>query len=77
MGWNFGFVAGSAALQERLALPDRLRLQGLVDSVTWISGGVAALASGLIMSAWSFRGLALAGALISLLPLFSLRREAE
>ncbi len=75
VGWNFGFVAGSAALQEGLALRDRLRLQGLADSVTWISGGFAALASGFVMSAWSFRGVALLGAGIALLPLFALVRK--
>lgn len=73
VGWNFGFVAASAALQEGLALGDRLRLQGLADSATWICGGVAALASGFVMAALSFPGLALAGAGIALTPLLALR----
>jgi MFS family permease len=77
VGWNFCFVAASAALQERLALRDRLRLQGLADSMTWASGGLAALASGFVMSAWSFHGLALAGAGCSLLPLVALRYAAR
>ncbi len=77
VGWNFCFVAGSAALQEGLALGDRLRVQGLADSVTWISGGLAALASGFVMSALSFRGLALIGAGISLIPLLALRQCAK
>ncbi len=72
VGWNFGFVAASAALQEGLALGDRLRLQGLADSATWISGGAAALASGFVMSALSFRGLALAAAGVALVPLLGL-----
>ena len=75
VGWNFGFVAASAALQEGLALSDRLRLQGLADSATWICGGVAALASGFVMSAWSFRGLALLAAAVALGPLLALRRR--
>ncbi len=73
VGWNFGFVAASAALQEGLALDERLRLQGLADSVTWISGGVAALASGFVMAATSFSGLAVAAAAIALVPLVYLR----
>ncbi len=77
VGWNFGFVAASAALQEGLALRERLRLQGLADSATWISGGVAALASGFVMSAYSFPGLSLLGAGISLLPLLALRLPAQ
>ncbi len=76
VGWNFGFVAASAALQEGLALGDRLRLQGLADSATWICGGVAALASGFVMSALSFPGLALVGGGIALIPLFALGRAA-
>ncbi len=77
VGWNFGFVAGSAALQEGLALSDRLRLQGLADSATWISGGFAALVSGFVMSAWSFRGLSLLAAAIALVPLLALGRVAR
>jgi MFS family permease len=77
VGWNFCFVAASAALQQGLALRDRLRLQGLADSMTWASGGVAALASGFVMSAWSFHGLALAGAGFSLVPLVALRYAAR
>ncbi len=73
VGWNFSFVAGSAALQEGLALRDRLRVQGLADSMTWISGGFAAVASGFVMSAWAFRGLSLLAAGIALAPLLALR----
>ncbi len=75
VGWNFGFVSASAALQEGLDLRDRLRLQGLADSMTWTSGGFAALASGFVMSAWAFRGLALVGTGISLVPLLALVRH--
>ncbi len=77
VGWNFGFVAASAALQEGLSLGDRLRVQGPADSMTWISGGVAALASGFVMSALSFPGLSLIGAGIALAPLLALWREAR
>ncbi len=73
VGWNFGFVSASAALQEGLTLRDRLQLQGLADAITWSSGGLAALASGFVMSAGSFRGLALAAAGFSLVPLLVLR----
>ena len=73
VGWNFCFVAASAALQEGLPLGDRLRLQGPADSATWISGGAAALVSGLAMSALSFPGLSVAAAGIALAPLFALR----
>ena len=77
VGWNFGFVAGSVVLLEGLALHDRLRVQGLADSLTWISGGVAALASGFVLSAWSFQGLACLGAGLSLIPLIGLSRDSS
>ena len=72
VGWNFHLVAGSAVLQEGLLLGERLRLQGLADSVTWISGGVAAFGSGFLMAAWSFPGLSILAACISFLPLLAL-----
>ncbi len=75
VGWNFGFVAGSVLLLEGLAIQDRLRVQGFADSMTWISGGAAALVSGFVLSAWSFHGLAFLGAGLSLIPLIGLRRE--
>ena len=76
VGWNFALVAASAALQEGLPLSDRLRLQGLADALTWTSGGLAALVSGVVMSMWLFQGLSLAAAGISLVPLAALRYEA-
>ena len=75
VGWNFGFVAGSVALQEGLTLGERLRVQGLADAATWISGGAAALASGLVLAAGSFRGLSLIGAGFALVPLVLLLRR--
>ena len=75
VGWNFGFVAGSVALQEGLTLGERLRVQGLADAATWISGGAAALASGLVLAAGSFRSLSLIGACFALVPLVLLLRR--
>ncbi|MEM7351886.1 MAG: hypothetical protein AAF657_13895, partial [Acidobacteriota bacterium] len=66
----------SAALQVG-STEERLRVQGFADALTWISGGCAALASGFFMSAWSFRGLSLAGAGVALLPLLALGYSAR
>ncbi len=74
-GWNFGFVAGSTALTEHVAMADRLRLQGMADSLTWISGGLGALASGIIVSATSYPLLGVISATLTLLPLALLVRE--
>lgn len=73
IGWNFGFVAASAVLQEGMPLADRLRLQGLADSLTWASGGLAALLSGFVLADGSFAGLSRLAAVLSLLPFAALR----
>jgi MFS family permease len=75
VGWNFGFVAGSSLLQEGLPMVNRLKIQGFADSITWISGAVAAGISGLIVAGTSYMTLALIGAVLSLIPLIPLYRS--
>ncbi|NNL48097.1 MAG: hypothetical protein HKO76_06995 [Acidimicrobiia bacterium] len=72
LGWNFGYVSSSTVLQSGLELQDRLGLQGLADSSTWISGGLGALLSGVIVHTTSFATLSLAGAALALIPLAAL-----
>ena len=74
-GWNFGFVAGSSLLQEGLPIVNRLKIQGFADSVTWISGAVAAGMSGLIVSQSSYLALSLIGSALALIPLVPLLRS--
>ena len=69
LGWNFGFVAGSTELQVGLGIGERVRLQGIADAVTWISGGTGALASGFILGAFSYPVLALVGLALSAIPI--------
>jgi len=54
VGWNFGFVAASTELQTGLPMADRLKIQGIADSVTWISGGLGAAISGVIVGVSSY-----------------------
>jgi MFS family permease len=75
VGWNFGFVAGSSLLQEGLPMANRLKIQGFADSITWISGAVAAGISGLIVAHSSYAALSLIGAALSLIPLIPLYRS--
>lgn len=74
LGWNFGYVAGSAELQVGLTLGERVRMQGFADSATWIAGGVGAVASGFILGLWSYPVLATIGLLLALIPLWFLVR---
>ncbi|GMQ93552.1 MAG: MFS transporter [Acidimicrobiia bacterium] len=69
VGWNFGFVAGSTELQIGLPLADRLKIQGVSDSITWISGGLGAALSGVIVGASSYVVLSIIGAVFALAPI--------
>ncbi len=69
LGWNFGFVAGSSLVTDAAEGATRVRLQGVADMVTWISGAVASLLSGVILEWIDYPGLALAGGLAVILPL--------
>lgn len=74
VAWNFGFVSGSTLLQSGQTVANRLKLQGVADSSAWISSAVASAGSGILLNATSFRTLALAGAVIALIPLIPLFR---
>jgi MFS family permease len=72
VGWNFGFVAASTELQIGLPVADRLKIQGTADAITWISGGIGAAMSGVIVANTSYTMLALVGAILALAPLVPL-----
>jgi len=74
VAWNFGFVSGSTLLQAGLGVADRLKLQGFADSTAWISSAVAAASSGILLDATSYQTLALAGAVLALIPIATLLR---
>lgn len=69
VGWNFGFVAGSALLTDALRPAERTTLQGLADLATGLMGALGSAAGGVILQAWGFIPLNAAGALLVLGPL--------
>jgi len=73
-GWNFGFVASSTELQIGLPVEDRLKVQGTADAITWISGGLGAAMSGVIVAGSSYTMLAMVGAVLALSPVVLLYR---
>jgi MFS family permease len=75
LGWNLGFVAGSALLTVGFAPDLRARIQGRADSVTWLSSGVASIASGIVFETSDYRVLALLGLLLLGLPLVVVARH--
>ncbi len=69
LGWNCGFVAGSALLTTGLSLTLRSRLQGYTDATVWLSAASASLASSLLFAGSGYRGLCLAGGALVVVPL--------
>jgi MFS family permease len=81
VGWNLAFVAGSSIVAgSAAARPD---LAGRVDALTWTSGGVAGVVSGVVFGAAGYRAVALlalallALAVLWLVPDHDRRRSDE
>jgi MFS family permease len=68
LGWNFGFVAGSALLSGSLEIHERTRIQGVADAVIWSSSAAASLGSGFVMAVVGYTALGVMGALGVLIP---------
>ena len=69
VGWNFGFVAGSALLTDSLSPAERTSMQGLADLIMGLMGAAGSAAGGVILQAWGFSILNAAGAALVLGPL--------
>ena len=75
VGWNLGFVAGSALLTEGLDGAERTTLQGATDAMIWSSAAAAALSSGIVVSVASYTALGLLGAALIALPAAAMLRS--
>lgn len=69
VGWNFGFVAGSALLTDALAPEERTTMQGFADLITGLMGALGSTIGGVILQAWGFPVLNVVGAVLILGPL--------
>lgn len=68
LGWNLGFVAGSALLSAGQNIHHRARLQGVSDSMIWSSAALASATSGLVLSLLGYSALCMIGALLLVIP---------
>lgn len=75
LGWNFGFVAGSALLTNSVPLQVRTELQGRADSLVWMAAALASVASGFVLDTAGYATLNVAGALLALIPLAVIARR--
>lgn len=74
VGWNLGFVGGSALLTDSVAPADRVRVQGAGDALIWGGGALASIGSGWLLDHTGFAVLSAAGAMLSLAPVWLLYR---
>jgi MFS family permease len=74
VGWNLGFVGGSALLTDSVPHADRVRVQGLGDGLIWGGGAMASIGSGWMLEHAGFAALSVAGAVLSLAPVVPLWR---
>ncbi len=72
VGWNLGFVGGSALLTDSVVPSERARAQGAGDALIWGGGAAASIGSGWLLDHAGFAFLSLAGAILSLAPVWSL-----
>jgi MFS family permease len=70
IGWNLGFVGGSALLTESVPAAHRVRVQGVGDALIWGFGAIASAGSGWILQQVGFATLSLIGAALALVPLW-------
>jgi MFS family permease len=75
VGWNFGFVGGSALLTDSIPAGDRVRVQGFGDALVWGGGALASIGSGWMLEHAGFATLSAAGAVLALAPVPALVRH--
>jgi MFS family permease len=66
LGWNFGLVSGSTVITDAVPLAFRARTQGTVDLVVALAAACGGVGSGLLVSATSFRTLAVLSGVVAL-----------
>jgi MFS family permease len=66
LGWNLCFVAGSSQLARDVPLPDRMRIEGTVDSIVWVLAAVAGLGCTVVLAVCGFAALAVGAGLLVL-----------
>jgi MFS family permease len=69
LGWNFCYVGGSSLLADQLTPQERARTQGYNDMLVGLASAAGSLGSGIVFAAVGYGVMALAGALLAVIPL--------
>lgn len=67
LGWNFGFISGTALIIDATNLSTRAKTQGSVDVLIALAGASGGALSGMVVAHSNYTTLSLAGGLLSLL----------
>ncbi|WP_230986814.1 MFS transporter [Cohnella fermenti] len=67
LGWNFGFISGTAAIVDATAPRERAKTQGSIDVLVALGGASGGALSGMVVAQTSYATLSLSGAILSLL----------
>lgn len=67
MGWNFGFISGTALIVDATTITTRAKTQGTVDVLIALSGASAGVMSGIVVASSSYATLSFVGSTLSLL----------
>lgn len=70
LGWNFCFVGGSTLLTDQLSAAEMPRIQGFNDLLVSLASAFGSLISGFVFASAGYRPMGIAGAVLSLVPLF-------
>jgi MFS family permease len=68
LGWNFGFVAGSALLDDVLRHSEKGRMQGITEAITRVMSGGGSLGSGPLFAASSYMTASWLTIIVALIP---------
>ncbi|GLX66898.1 MFS transporter [Paenibacillus glycanilyticus] len=67
LGWNFGFISGTAAIVDATTPADRAKTQGTVDVLVALGGASGGVLSGMVVAQSSYATLSMSGAILSLI----------
>jgi len=65
LGWNFGYVAGASLLATGLHGKERTRVQGINDTLVFLSAGFGSIGAGALFAASGYIAIAIAGFILS------------
>lgn len=77
LGWCLGFVSSSVLLTQGLTYAERVRVQGSVDALAWLSSAVASIGSGFLLEGFGFTTLCFIAAVgvVVAMAFVAMRRE--